>query len=211
MQLQTGAAQTWSLHRTRDRRAELDPGEHNISRMYWFQSGLGVAVQVRPHAKTYALDNTRRRFHSQRPTRLFKLAATSNARYTRDHHHCDRRQQEMEHEVRVLPRTPRRTDSGFNYEPDQRHAEIIIKEFDLCSSSISMSDSSRHSPTGDDTHVVAGIFGSSRKQCRHPLPRELVPSLNLRTSVFAVSNGFFCDIHHRAIHLPARAKHSRSV
>ena len=37
----------------------------------------------------------------------------------------------MENEIRVLNRTLRRTDSGITYEPDQRHAEIIVKEFNL--------------------------------------------------------------------------------
>ena len=37
----------------------------------------------------------------------------------------------MENEIRVLNRTLRWTDSGITYEPDQRHAEIIIKELNL--------------------------------------------------------------------------------
>ena len=37
----------------------------------------------------------------------------------------------MENEIRVLNRTLRRTDSGITYEPDQRHAEIIIKQFNF--------------------------------------------------------------------------------
>ena len=41
----------------------------------------------------------------------------------------------MENEKRVLNRTLRWTDSGITYEPDHRHAEIIIKEFNLIESS----------------------------------------------------------------------------
>ena len=41
-----------------------------------------------------------------------------------------------------LNRTLTWTDDGVTYEPDQRHAELIVKEFDLCSSS----------NIGDDTH-----------------------------------------------------------
>ena len=37
--------------------------------------------------------------------------------------------------MRVLNRTVRWTDSGITYEPDQRHAEIIIKELHLFESS----------------------------------------------------------------------------
>ena len=41
----------------------------------------------------------------------------------------------MENEIRVLNRTSRWKDSGITYKPDQRHAEIIIKEFNLFESS----------------------------------------------------------------------------
>ena len=41
----------------------------------------------------------------------------------------------MESEVHVLNRTLRWTDDGVVCEPDQRHAELIVKEFDLCASS----------------------------------------------------------------------------
>ena len=37
----------------------------------------------------------------------------------------------MENEIRVLNRALRWTESGITYEPDQRHAEIIVKELNL--------------------------------------------------------------------------------
>ena len=69
--------------------------------------------------------------------------------------------------------TLRWTDDGVTYEPDQRHAELIVKEFDLCGGS----------NIGDDTHgrrnanpvktpaVPENHLMEEKRECSEPMGR----------------------------------------
>ena len=68
----------------------------------------------------------------------------------------------VENEIHVLNRTLRWTDSGITYEPDQRHAEIIIKELNLFESSKNTTEP--HKSAQRRSNPV-GHSSSSRKSC----------------------------------------------
>ena len=94
----------------------------------------------------------------------------------------------MENEIRVLNRTLRWTDSGITYEPDQRHAEIIIKEFNMFESSKNAtgppkSVQRRSNPVGTpvvpDNHVALQERDNSEYMDKHDASRYRALSARL--------------------------------
>ena len=94
----------------------------------------------------------------------------------------------MENEIRVLNRTLRWTDSGITYEPDQRHAEIIIKELNLVDSSKSTTEphksaQRRSNPVGTpavpENHVALQERDNSEYMDKHDASRYRALSARL--------------------------------
>ena len=118
------------LYGTRDAAPNWTREYTEFLQSIWFQVRSGVTLQLLSQTKRALLHSARRRLHNHWPNggleleNKFEITATVLGR-----------DEGMENEIRVLNHTLRWTDSGITYEPDQRHAEIIIKEFNLFESS----------------------------------------------------------------------------
>ena len=91
----------------------------------------------------------------------------------------------MENEIRVLNRTLRWTESGITYEPDQRHAEIIIKELNLfrkqqerngAIQSVQRLTNPVGTPVVPDNHVALQERDNSEYMDKHDASRYRAPS-----------------------------------
>ena len=90
--------------------------------------------------------------------------------------------------MRVLNRTLRWTDSGITYEPDQRHAEIIVKELNLCESSKNTTGPSKSvqrrsnpvcTPAVPENHVALQARDNSEYTDKRDTSRDRPPSARL--------------------------------